>query len=444
MNSSEPNQWQNAYTENKGFADSLKRTGGLLIPVIVTMIVPMFYAIFYLLDLLSRAQADDLPKSVQIQYTVLGIILIFIPIIFTGLIFTFMLKTAGTFLKTFHNLPDSINIKEVVGLRVFGRVPMPPPLSTVIKFPTVNTKDGESDPLENWHTTIGGPVKLKIEPGNAVYLERGDRFSRVVGQGNAFMELHEKIKAVVNVGPHSKTFEVNAWTKDGIKIDLKVKGEYFLGAVERNEQNEDVLIPFDPAAIRNAVEQTLIGGKEGHEWLEGAIGKTKGALSNYISNRHLEEIFMKDNRLFTKPTMDDLLANINKNIQSLGVYLSHFQIMDAQMQPEITKQRLETWETDYKSHKTITESKGKAHLFREREKARAEMQRNLIYTLANGLERINLKNFSEPLLLSIAALLDQSMSDPEVRATLAKEALETLEKTQEVIKYNFQTPGEER
>ncbi len=443
MNSSDPAQPQKAYTEHKGFADSLKRTGGLLIPVIVGPLRPIFYAIFYLLNLLSRAQADNLPRDTQIQYTVMGIILIFTPIIFAGFIFKFMLKNAGAFLKTFHNLPDSINIKEVVGLRVFGRIPTPPPLSTLVKFPTVTAKDGKCDPLENWHTAIGGPVKLKIEPGNAVYLEREDRFSRVAGQGNEFMELHEKIKAVVNVGPESKTFEVSAWTKDGIKLDIKVKGEYFLGQFERNEQSENLLIPFDPTAIRNAVEQTLISGKEGHEWIEGSIGKTKGALSSHISNRHLEEIFMEDNRLFTKPTMDDLLANINESLQSSGVSLSHFQITNVEMQKEITDQRLETWETVYKTHEILTDSEIKARHIREHEKVRAEIQRDLILTLANGLDRMDSNNFPEPLLLSISTLLDQNMTDPMVRANLAKESLETLEKMQEAIKFPLQLPGED-
>jgi hypothetical protein len=34
------------------------------------------------------------------------------------------------------------------------------------------------------------------------------------------------------------------------------------------------------------------------------------------------------------------------------------------------------------------------------------------------------------------------MNDPQVRSALAKEALETLEKTQEIIKFNFEAPGE--
>jgi hypothetical protein len=36
------------------------------------------------------------------------------------------------------------------------------------------------------------------------------------------------------------------------------------------------------------------------------------------------------------------------------------------------------------------------------------------------------------------------MNDPQVRSALAKEALETLEKTQEIINFNYQTPGENR
>jgi hypothetical protein len=445
MDTLESSKWQNAYTENKGFDDSLKRTGALLIPTLVALIIPFFYVIYYVFRLLNEISTEKISSSAQVViYLSPGIILALLIFVFFFLSLTLILRSAGAFLKEFYNLPDSINIKSLVGLRVFGRMPTPPPLSQIVKFPSINVKNGNVEPVENWHTLIGGPAKLQIDPGNAVYLERGDQFSRVVGQGTTFLDLHERIKAVVHLGPQSRIFEVSAWTKDGIRIDLQAKGEYFLGSPERNTQNESMLIPFDAEAVRKAVEQTLMSGKEGHEWIEGAIGKTKGILSNFITNRHLEEIFKEDMRLFTKATMETLLMNINQSLENSGVHLSHFQITDANTHKEITNQRLESWETDYKSHEIIIESKGKAHQIREREKARAEMQRNLIYTLANGLERIDLENFSEPLLLSITALLDQSMSDPQIRAALATEALETLEKTQQVIKFNFQTPGDEK
>jgi hypothetical protein len=141
--------------------------------------------------------------------------------------------------------------------------------------------------------------------------------------------------------------------------------------------------------------------------------------------------------------MDNLLTNINRKLQGIGVYLSHFQITDAEMQEEITDQRLESWKSEYKTKIILTEGEIKAHQLRERQRVRAEMQRNLILTLANGLERMDVTNFPEPLFLSISTLLDQSMKDPSVRATLAKDSLETLEKVQESIKFPLQLPGEE-
>lgn len=443
MNSSTQEQSLNDYTEIRAFTDSLRRMGRLFLPAIVTLLIPTSFGIFYLFHLLSLPTAVE-SKNIANQYIAQGVGVMFAPLILMIVILVYIFKSSGNFLKTFHNLPDSTDVKQLVRLRVLGIIPTPPPLDKVIKFPVLTVKDGKLDPPENWHTNIGGPVKLKIESGNAVYLERGNHFSRVVGQGNQFMELHEKIKAVFSVGPQSKDFEVSAWTRDGIKIDLKAKGEYFLGAA--NQGDDDVMVPFDAAAARNAVEQTLIGGKEGGEWVESAVGKTKGALNGYISKRHLEEIFLENEEggtLFSQITMNNLLADVNNSLKNSGARLSHFQVTNAIMDPEITDQRIETWKTAHNAYELVTESDARAQLIRAREKARAEMQRDLIYALADGLDRIDAERFPEPLFLSISALLDQSMNNPDVRATLAKESLETLEKTQEALKFNLQLPGEE-
>ena len=73
------------------------------------------------------------------------------------------------------------------------------------------------------------PAKLKISTGHALYLERGGYFSRVVGQGSAFLEWNERIITVVNVSPRNEEISVTAWTREGIKVTVNAKGEYFLG-----------------------------------------------------------------------------------------------------------------------------------------------------------------------------------------------------------------------
>jgi hypothetical protein len=412
MNPSEPDKWQTAYTENRGFDDSLKRTGALLIPVLITLIIPLFYTILYIFKVLTTTPANKMSSALQLISNISpGFALALLALSGSFMTLSLIKKDAGTFLQTFYNLPDSIKVGELTGLRIFGRMPLPPPLSRLIKFPLLKVKNGKIEPLENWQAIIGGPGKLQIEPGNAVYLECGNKFSRVLGQGFAFMDLHEQIKAVVNVGPQSRVFEVSAWTQDGIHIKLTAKGEYFLGSPERNSKNENMLIPFNAEAVQKAVEAALKSGKEGHEWIEGAIGKTKGILSGYIANKGLDEIFIHGARLFTKANMDALLKEINGKLQDSGAYLSYFQITDVTMHDDITDQRLETWESTHKKQQILVAGENKARQILESKKTHAEIQRNLIHTLANGLERIDAASDTEQMLQKVYALLDREVTN---------------------------------
>jgi len=433
--------WQKQYPEKQAHLDSLTRAGRLLIPILIGMVPPILFLIMYVGHLLENSPTTEIALGRGVQ----GAALVIAIIIFTVLFINYIFKTAAGFLEKFHNLPAGNESTALVRLRVFGIPPFPPPLSSWIQFPEVKLKDGKLDPPDHWSTIVGGPAKLNISAGHALYLERGGYFSRVVGQGFAFLEWNERISAAVNVGPRNETLFVTAWTKEGIKVIVKAKGEFFLGHA-RSEDEENVLIPYDPESIRKAVEHTFKSGKEANEWLKSATGQTQGILGAYISNHFLDDLFLKDNNDFTllsNANIRELLNTINARLQDYGVYLSNFQITEVFLPDKVKQQRLKIWETTHKNIAVVSTGEIKAHEIRMREKARAEMQRDLIFTLTNGLDRIDSNNFPEPLLLSISALLDQNMKDPMVRANLAKESLETLEKMQEAIKFPLQLPGED-
>lgn len=437
----DPKDWQNQYTEKHAHLDSLTKVGQLLIPILIGMIPPILFLTIYTGRLIENSPTT----GIMIRRGAQGAALIVAIIIWTVLFINYIFKTASGFLEKFHNLPAGKEIAKLVRLRVFGIPLLPPPLSLWIKFPEVKLKEGKLDPPDHWSTIVGGPVKLNIGVGHALYLERGGYFSRVVGQGSAFLEWNERISTAVNVGPHNEQISVNAWTKEGIKVTVNAKGEYFLGHT-RTEDEENLLIPYDPESIRKAVEYAFKSGKEANEWLKSATGQTQGILGAYISNHFLDDLFLKDNNnltLLSNANVSDLLATINAKLQGYGVYLSNFQIIEVILPPKVEKQRLKIWETSQQNIEIVTKGEVKAIQIRDREKARAEMQRDLIFTLANGLDRIDANNFAEPLLLSVSALLDQSLTDPMVRANLAKESLETLEKLQEAIKFPLQLPGED-
>jgi len=432
--------WQNMHTEKQAHVNSLSKVGGLLIPVLIGMLAPLLFVIVY-----AGSLFDQVTTPEAITYRIAQSVLLFVAIIvFTILGIGYLFKTAAGFLEKFHNLPAD-DARKLTRLRILGIPLLPPPMSNWFKFPAVSVKDRKLDPPDHWSTVVGGPVKLNISAGHALYLERGIYFSRVVGQGSAFLEWHERISATVNVGPRNETLSVTAWTKEGIKVIINAKGEYFLGHT-RNEDEENILIPYDPEAIYKAVQYTFKSGKEANEWLKSATGQTQGILGAYISNRYLDELFLKDNNettLLSGKNMEDLLNTINSKLQDYGVCLSNFQITDVVLPEKVKMQRLRTWETTHENILVMTDGEVKAHEIRLREQARAEIQRDLILTLANGLDRMDSNNFPEPLLLSISTLLDQNMTDPMVRANLAKESLETLEKMQEAIKFPLQLPGED-
>ena len=412
--------WQNSYTEKQAFADSLQRVGTLMIPIMITLMIPLLFSIFLLVKPLENVVIEGL-NARNIFGMFFGGSIGILAIITTVKMLGYLIKNAETFLINFYNLPDTIDAKELVSLRIFGRPPMPPPLSSLIKFPIVKAKNGKLDPEKYWLTIIGGPVKLKIEPGNAIYLERGNRFSRVVGQGESFLELYETIRAVLSTGLQSEEISVTAWTREGIRIRIKAKGEFFLGSTIRNNAEEGFpLYSYNPEATRKAVVNALSSGKECHEWSKSAQGITIGLLSEYISGRYLEEIFIASvngSQLLSTSTMNDLLRKINDKLQKSGVCLTNLQIMDMELPEQVNHQRIKLWESGHKTHATVTESQVKAYQLSSQKKALAEMIRDMVFTLANGLERMDSTNLTEKLISSIYGVVNQGMSNRHVHTS---------------------------
>jgi hypothetical protein len=311
------------------------------------------------------------------------------------------------------------------------------------------------DPPDHPVTWLGGPATLIIFDGFALYLERGNRFSRVVGPGKEipFLELYETVRAIVDIRPRVKNGRVSAWTKDGIYVKLMIRLECGIGPVNQTKLDESLVYPYDPLAVRKIVERTAVkfdpvGKKlvEEQDWINTAWGQATGTLADYMASRYLDDLFLaerKGGQILAPETGKQLLMTLNDKLQGFGLHALSLQITEVEFPEQVKTQRLRTWETERKNFATITEGEIEAYRIRAREKARAEAQRDLILTIANGLQKMDPSRFPEPLLLSLAGILDQSLGDPLVRTYLARESLETLEKMQGLLKFQFWLPGGE-
>jgi hypothetical protein len=299
-------------------------------------------------------------------------------------------------------------------------------------------------PIDHWITWFGGPVYPIIQDGFALYVERGSYFSRVVGPGTPipYLDVHETIKAVVDLRPHVRTAVIRAWTKDGIRVGIRVRVEFQIGTSSTLRLSRGKLVyPFDSISVRKAVEYTAVRVRSAKlvesDWTEGAIGRVKGLLAHHISSHYLDELFLADEshgQMLSPTVVDALLAEANVSLErEAGVRVSNLQIIDISIHENVRRQRLETWETDKKILFIRLQGETEAFEIRVSEAARAEAQRELIVSIAESLEQTDRSHLVEPLLLSLSKILEQGLKDPLAQTYMARETLDALKLLRDML-----------
>ena len=439
-----PESWQTAYTRDDAHADSGKYgQWSSLALVISAVIISAFIAI-------KTSNLFDI--SYLRPYQGLGSVFILVIIAFLLLLViqSGTLRFVSAFLIDFHQPPEDIQPTKIINYRLYGRLKLPPPLNMFVRFQYILVNDGailKSDEWPAWCSlNLGGPIQLIIFDGCALYLERGNRFSRVVGPGEKipFLEWYETIKYVVDLRPKVKDGIFNAWTKDGINIKLKAQIECRIGNPKNNNPANNLVYPFDPIAVKKAIERYAVqwpdrtaGEPVESTWIDSVWGQVTGIVPTFIGSRMLDDLFIADRRggqILSPKAVQEIFEKLNQATQVFGVFVTDFQVLEITFPKQVEDTQKEQWKAERQGITTVREGETSALNIRSQEKANAEAQRDLILTIANGLEKIQDGKYDEPLLLSLSRMLDESLDDPLLRAYLARETLETLEKIKEMLK----------
>lgn len=426
-NQSNPNDWQTLYSTGGGW-HLIGRIIIIMLPLFVGVIIPIEVAWYF--SSLPDQQTTTFFARV-IDYTGAAI-----PAVVAIIGLVIVLKVCKTFIIDFYQPSSDEGMTTLILRRLFG-------ISTFLLVN--NTKLVPPDHPSTW---LGGPYRLIINDGFALYLERGHRFSRVVGPGfpTPALDAFETIKAVIDLRLQVKEdLQITAWTKDGIEVSMRVRIEFRVGQANNSENvvTDSLLSPFDPLSVRKAAEYTSLRYNrfekkfEESDWRDGICGRIRGFLAHHISSHYLDDLFLTDridNQVLHSKMIDGILERLNDGLQNTGAHILNLQIVGAQIPDEVHSQRLAYWEAEKKSLVTRTNGESRAFGIRAQEKARAEAFHDLIVTIAEGLEKVAPSEFSESLLLSLSGILDQSLGDPMLRAYLARQKLTTLEKLQELLR----------
>ena len=445
QSTSNPADWQTAYSKDEAFRDSSRSSGWLGVTLLFSFLSMLGFVLLRwgLLSLIQQAPVLWYYKLI------FGMILFLVVLgIFLVVAYQPAMIAATHFFEAFYRPPGHIleSVSKIINHRLYGKGKLPPPLSMFVPFSYLLIRDGKITKEDEWPAWlarhIGGPAQLIIFDGFALYLERGNRFSRVVGPGEKIpvLEWYETVKYVVDLRPKVRTGKFEAWSKDGIKIELEVRMECRIGDPTLKDPEASLVYPFDPLAVKKAVERYAVRWpkrEEGHpeefDWMDATWGQVTGVVPNHISSRMLDDLFIADRQggqILSPKTVQEIHEKLNHATNAFGVYITNLQFIKVRIPKTVEEYQKELWKAERQGILTVNNGEAVAYDIRAHEKTRAEAQYDLILAIAEGLEHNQGGKFTEPVLLTLSSMLDESLRDPATRAYLAKETLETLEQLQ--------------
>lgn len=392
------------------------------------------------------APAETLSAAISLAAFLLAFVLAFAVL---SLVRSRAFQVATTFFADFHQPPEGIDPAVVIQYRLNGKFRLPPPFTPLLQFRYLMVRDGGIVKPNEWPAwmarSLGGPLLLIIYDGYALYLERGNRFSRVVGPGERvpFLEWYETIRYVVDLRPKVREGVVAVWTKDGIRVKLMVRLECRVGDPQKKDPEGKLISPFDPLAVKKAVERFAVRWSKCPEeepeeftWTDAAWGQVTSVVPDYIGSRNFDELFAAENRrgqIRSKEFDAEVKFTLNELTRAFGVYIIDFQVTKVEIPEEVEHYQKEYWKAEKQGQVTRIDGNAKAYSIEQLEKTRANAQREIIVAIARGLEQNNTGQFTEPVLLSLSRVLDRSLREPLTRAYLAQESIGALEQLQKYL-----------
>ena len=442
--------------------DSNRLSGEIAFIVPILFVAALYSAIFFLPSLFPRFLAAGIYGKIALL--VVFLIILAAPFILGYVGFKIIFTVTEKYTKSFFDLPEDVKVGGLIEKRLFG-LPSESPFAANLSGSFIVISDEKLGEKFSWVHSFGGPSKLVIMDGYAVYSERGGKFSRVIGSGIGFLDRYETIREIIDLRPQIKELAIDCWTKDGIKLKVHIHLECQILSAENSTasrvgltpESDKRIYPFYEKAVKAAVETAAVrmpeGKPEKYDWVAGVCGNIEGQIRTHTFSNTINDLLRTEaveqtvaelpsgasngkeaTRLFSPELKDLILGKVNNEIGRLGARLINLQIVRVEKDPLIDEQWRENWSAEWKSLNTVTEGEAKANNIRTKEKAHADAEKDMILAIAESLENLDTQEIREHLILSLSGMLESSLVDPYVRATLPKETIETLEKLQNFLK----------
>lgn len=282
---------------------------------------------------------------------------------------------------------------------------------------------------ENTLDIIGGPGYVVIAPGNAALFERLTGPAAVRPAGRHFISRFERIAAIVNLEEQIGEISCKSDTKDGIPVEARnvrfryriCPGKRFSGPAGRAMVDP---YPFSKKAIVDMAYSRNVQANGLMSWDVAVSKVVSGAIAGYIAKNTLDSLLSPaltgspQNNLTRDIIQKSLFsAGTRNSFRNLGAELlfcdiGHFAINDKNLEEIIRSRLINTWKAHWMGVANKMRSDAEARHQAFQDLGRAEVQAEMLMSIAHALEDTGLnqsqglENLDNIILMRTAQIID--------------------------------------
>jgi hypothetical protein len=264
---------------------------------------------------------------------------------------------------------------------------------------------------------------------------------RLVGPGVHAIQKDEKIGTTVDLRIQVRSQEVLAQTRDAIWIKFKVtarfridKTKLMLQPDQRGRVSQREPYDWSHTSVWLALSHERVGADEDMStpWDKLALTEAINRVRTHVAQYTFDELTEPQNPLIDRrdgigKVLEKEVADAlsGKGIKIVGITLGQFVPRD----PEVIKQRLESWKAEWGRRMRIIEAQGLAERYRLIETARAHGQMEMIMRIAQAIEaspQIGFEN-AEEMALRLLDVVERLAAEPDIEGRLSSESREALD-----------------
>jgi regulator of protease activity HflC (stomatin/prohibitin superfamily) len=235
---------------------------------------------------------------------------------------------------------------------------------------------------------VGGPALITIPDGYAGVTERNARFLRVLSPGAHVLGRFEYLFNVVDLRPRERTAkDVTVLTQEGIPLKTDVELAFRIDPGDDPATNRRPF-PFREEAVKKAAYAGSVGANgEASTWLDGPIGRVRGALGGLVSGEPLDSWIAPDAERDAHQLLTDVATQqVWESLPRDGIKPLRLRIGRLTPPPEVSRQYTEYWLATRRKEDMLARANGTAGLIQEQETARFAADIAMLQAVVEGIQ----------------------------------------------------------